>query len=247
MKKVIYTSVVGNYDQLKDPTCKLKGWDYICFSNDLLNKDFKVWKILPINYSSNDRIILSRYPKFHPHEILNDYDVSLWLDANIEILSNEVESRLNELIQNESILISIAKHPIRDCVYAEGKECIKVGKEKTRNIINHLNFIRNEGYPLRNGMYENNIIFRKHRNEKIVSLNKMWWAIFLQYSKRDQLSLPYVLWKLNIQCEPLFHGGFDVRESKFFSYKTHTYTLTKKIQRKFRLINAHLFNRNFKY
>ena len=37
-KKVIYTSLVGEYDVLPEPSFVMKDWDYICFSNDYKKK-----------------------------------------------------------------------------------------------------------------------------------------------------------------------------------------------------------------
>ena len=61
--------------------------------------------------------------------------------------------------------------------------------------------IKTEGFPQNYGLPENNIIYRKHNKAEIISIMNDWWYMLEHYSRRDQLSLPYVLWKHNIKCE----------------------------------------------
>ena len=43
--------------------------------------------------------------------------------------------------------------------------------------------------------FENNIIFRTH-NERVKEVDTMWWKLYEQNTRRDQLTLYYVLWKM---------------------------------------------------
>ncbi len=45
------------------------------------------------------------------------------------------------------------------------------------------------------GLGENNILFRKHNSDNIIKLMNDWWEELNTQTKRDQLSLAYVLWK----------------------------------------------------
>ena len=120
MRKVIYTSLVGNYDALKDPAYIMKDWDYICFSDNLNQKDFLVWKIYPVPYHVKNPQRKSRYAKLNPHKVLQAYDYSLWMDANIEIISPLFEQLIQKKV-DENVLISIPKHSQRNCIYKEAE------------------------------------------------------------------------------------------------------------------------------
>ena len=51
------------------------------------------------------------------------------------------------------------------------------------------------GFPEHYGLYEANVIIRKHNNKSVIDLMEYWWSEILNNSHRDQLSLNYVIWK----------------------------------------------------
>ena len=52
--KVIYTAIIGGYDELIEPSFKPKGWDFICFSDRPLKS--KTWKVLSANESAPSEV-----------------------------------------------------------------------------------------------------------------------------------------------------------------------------------------------
>jgi len=239
-KKVVYTSLVGKYDSLKNPGYIMENWDYICFSNDLKKEKNSIWRIEPIPYKHWDNLILSRYVKIVPHRVLNEYDYSLWIDANIEIQDDFVFKRLNELIEQQFIL-SLIPHPHRDCIYKEAQICIENGLDRKKIIEKQVAFLKDEKYPENNGLFENGLIFRRHNDPKISSLGEEWWNLYLKYSKRDQLSLSYLIWKNKIHCEPFTSKGLSVRNIPSIRYPLHKRSLLQKTKRFIqRYINKYL-------
>lgn len=224
-KKVVYTSLVGDYDILPEPKFIMKDWDYVCFSNNYKNKN-SIWRIEPIPFKSRNNHILSRYAKILPHRVLKDYDYSLYIDANIEITGDLIEKRINELIKEHQILSQIP-HPSRNCIYKEAQFCIELGMDRRHLIEKQIKFLKQEKYPENNGLFENGLIFRCHNNPQIITLNEDWWNIFLKYSKRDQLSLVFLLWKNGIHCEPFTPLGMSVRNIPSINYSFHKKTLYK--------------------
>lgn len=235
MKKVVYTSNAGSYDSFEEPSYRINGWDYIVFSNDLILPKDSIWEVRPIPYPGNNNIILSRFSKINPHLVLSDYDISLYIDSNITILDDKIENRIEKIINSEALL-SIAKHPLRDCIYDEARVCIENGLDSKSQILKQLSFYEQNGFPHHFGLHENNIILRKHNHPEMISLAEAWWQLFLKYSKRDQLSLAYVLWKSNVNCEPLFEDGFDVRNNQSFSYSHHQRSLKQKIEQRIKRV-----------
>ncbi len=227
--KVVYTSLVGNYDYLKDPDYVIKGWDYICFSNNLQQENYQIWKIKPIPFKHRNKTRLSRFVKINPHLVLSEYRYSLWIDSNIQIKNNLFENRINELIDDETI-ISINPHPFRDCIYQEARICILGGLDIWKTIKKQVNFLKSNNFPKNYGLYENNIIFREHNNPKLIQLNENWWNLYLKYSKRDQLSLVYQLWKHNIKCAELMPKGISVRNHPGLKFSEHTESFFQKLK-----------------
>ncbi len=66
-----------------------------------------------------------------------------------------------------------------------------------------IDLIRKDGFPSNYGLFENNIIFREHHDRDVIKIMNDWWRWVENYSRRDQLSLTYVLWKNNFQVSPL--------------------------------------------
>jgi len=231
MKKVIYTCLTSEYDTLNDPKVTAKDYDYICFSNNLDPKDFNVWKIRRIPLESKNRVLLSRYVKIRPDVALSEYDISLYIDANIQIISNKFYDHLDKFISSKDPLIAAAIHPQRSCIYEEALICLKTGKSKYEETVEHIKFLKNKNFPKNMGLHENNIILRKHNDAVLIKAGQDWWKIFSNGVKRDQLSLEYILWKNNIQCLPLFDNDFDVRKSAWFSFSKHKFLLKHKLKK----------------
>lgn len=236
MNKVIYTCLVGGYDNLDEPKVIDYDWDYICFSNDVELPDNSVWKIRRIPFESDDKTTLSRYVKFHPHIVLKEYDVSVYIDANIVISGEKAYYFFDSIINNKHINIAIAKHPARDCIYQEAIACLRAGRSDFREIVSHVNFLKKQEFPEFYGLHENNIIYRLHNDESIVQVNELWWEVYLNHSKRDQLSLEYAVWKKGINIHNLFGDNFDVRQSELFKYDYHKLVLRAKIKIRYRRV-----------
>lgn len=219
MRKVIYTCLTGNYDDLQNPAYIEEGWDYICFTDNKLSNKDSIWQFRKLPYHLNDKLRTSRYPKLNPHIVLEEYEISIYIDANIQILDNRLYERAEELIAKNTT-ISIAKHPLRNSLYEEAEICKALGKDYPSVIDKHTKRYKTLGFPNNYGLFENNIIFRKHN--ELIELADLWWKEFDEGPKRDQLSLTYCLWKLSIKCEPLFPEGFDVRKDSSFNYVWHS-------------------------
>ncbi len=231
-KKVVYTCLVGNYDELEEPLTA-EGWEYICFSNDYIASPQSVWKVKPITFQCENNVILSRYPKLLPHEVLADYEYSVYVDANIKITKKSFYEDIEKLIDSE-VVISIAEHTQRNCVYKEVEACYKLSKESYSKLKRLNSFLKNESFPIDYGLHENNIILRRHNDPDLIRMNKDWMNIFCNYAHRDQLSLEYVAWKNGIKIHPLFNKGFNPRNSSFIEFALHRENFIQKLIRKFK-------------
>jgi hypothetical protein len=238
MKNVVYTSLVGKSDTLKNPEYILEGWDYICFSNDLKSADNNnIWQIRPIPFKHKNSRRLSRYVKIKPHEVLSSYEYSLYLDSNIEIIGADIAHRINQLI-DQNQLISLIPHPIRNCIYKEAQVCLETGKAYGPPIRKLCKYLKSYNYPENIELFENGLMLRKHNNEKMVKINNSWWELYMNFSERDQLSLGFLMWKDGIHCEPFFSKGISVRNVSSIRFYQHNTPILKKIEvRLKRLIN----------
>ena len=158
-RKVIYTCIVDGYDELRQPLAVDPDFDYICFSNDYQQIKVGVWEIRPIPYSSKDKTRLSRFVKLMPHKALPEYEISIWMDANVQITGPEFYSAVEKAI-SDGHLISQVPHPFFDCVYDDMRAISIMARVPFFKVYRQYRYLRKEGFPEHFGMFENNIIFR---------------------------------------------------------------------------------------
>lgn len=163
--KVIYTCLVGGYDPLTQPGYVAEGFDYVCFTNDLPEGRSGIWQIRPIPFTCDDPTRLSRFVKLNPHVALPEYEYSFWMDACLSINGPAIPERLNELI-SAGTLIAQVRHPDLDCIYDDALLCMQLGNESYHKLKRQVDFLKREGYPAHNGLYENNVMLRQHNNPR---------------------------------------------------------------------------------
>lgn len=216
-KIVIYTAIVGNYDQLIQHKYISNEFDYVCFTDQKI-KNPGIWEIRKLKSVKTDKIRQARYHKVFPNKILSEYDYSIWIDANIDVLDNTLEKNINKLIKDKKI-IGVVPHFERNCIYQEGKACIYLKKDNSKIVLKQMAFLKKDNYPKNNGLYETNFLFRKHGEKKIINLMDDWWRMIIGFSKRDQLSFNFVLWKNKEFPDKLLK--INARLINSFDFKAH--------------------------
>lgn len=86
---VIYTTLLGGYDFLREPSVITPECDYICFTDDPTLKS-DVWQFVDV---SGDKGSLpqnkwNRKYKVLAHRYLSEYDASLYVDSNVRLIGN---------------------------------------------------------------------------------------------------------------------------------------------------------------
>lgn len=232
--KVIYTCLTASYDRLLQPAIVDSTFDYICFSNEIESNRVGVWNIRRIPFDEKDPVRLSRMVKLLPHNVLDNYEYSIWIDANLQIKQDKFYLIINSLIENNSLLAQIA-HPYRDCIYDEIYICLKEGRVSSYDSLKQFIHLRKNKYPIHNGLYENNIILRRHNDPLIKNIDNDWAHEYLNYSKRDQFSLCYILWRYNFNPDLLLPVGSNSRNVSFIEYHQHKNRISNKHKWEYRI------------
>ncbi len=227
-KKVIYSAVVGNYDEIRQPAVVSEEFDYILFSNDIMEERIGVWQVRPIHYTNPIQTKIARYVKTHPEELLSEYDYSVWIDSNVIIKDIEVYTIINSFISKGALIASIA-HKYRHCIYEEMAKVLEYGWETEEVVDNWNAFLEKEQYPENNGLYETGVLFRAHKTDQVAEADKLWWWCIENYSRRDQLSFNYALWKNNIHAECFLEEGINVGNTPLFEVLQHQQTSKKNL------------------
>ncbi|NCD17236.1 MAG: DUF616 domain-containing protein [Actinobacteria bacterium] len=195
-KKVVgstqmYTAIAGKYPFKRD--------DIKCFGFDAIFKrsvmEAKRYKVLP--------------------HIFIEEDITIWTDANIFLKTDKNFLIENFLGDNDMALF---KHPYRKTAY---EEFATLRKDKRFDIawlqeklaLQEKRY-REEGFD-GGQLYECNFIIRRN-NERVNNLMNAWWAEICATQWRDQVSLPYVIWKYGGVKISEIEG--NIRNNKFFKY-----------------------------
>jgi hypothetical protein len=223
-KKVIYTAIYGNKDTLKNPRFVNPDFDYICFTD---NKNVKsdVWKVIYSESIHEDPVRSAKIYKIKPHEFLQQYDISIWIDANFLILSD-----LNSFLQKAGNLkkanMLVFQHDQgRNCIYDEASTILMDKKDDPQTVTRQMKGYRDEGFPAQYGLTANSILLRRHNEQDIIDLDNLWWEQVEQHSRRDQLSFCYCKWKLDSKMFMLKYPVNNIRSNHWFQWLPHNYEL----------------------
>lgn len=195
----VYTCIIGKYDKVIEPVYVSDKCDYYIITDQDID-DNSIWKKIDINtikivgLKNNE---LNRYVKLHPHIFFENYNYSIYLDGNVRIISDLIP--MVESLGNKIIGLHI--HSFRNCAYQEGKS-FKFNKRLKSfypDVTRQLNVYYKEGFPHSFGLFENTIIVRKHMDKKCIELMNEWWKQLNEFSFRDQISLPYTIWKMDMK------------------------------------------------
>lgn len=219
-KIAVYTCITGGYDDLIEPLFVPNNCDFYAITDFEVPEDSK-WQRIDINefkeIQALDNIQRNRYFKFFPHKVLKEYKYSIYIDGNIKVYSDLTE-HLNRI---STYGVSFFKHSHRRCAYIEADACAKLKKEKPDKLNELTSYLRKEGFPQDYGLIECNFIVRDHSSKICAEIMEDWWEIFNRFAKRDQLSLPYILYKKGIKVEELVTLGNNVHKEYSIEFIKH--------------------------
>lgn len=196
----VYTSIFGPVDDLLEPVFVPDNCDFFIFTDQPVPAD-SVWVRkelagIPAEILGNS-VLMNRYVKMFPDQFFPDYDYTIYLDGKYQARTD-----LTEFIQDMSPTgLRMFAHPLRTCVYQEIKTCIALGKGNQEDLMAYAQRLKTAGMPENYGMLEGGMIVREVGNSTCQDLMAKWWSEFSQYAKRDQISLPFVLWQANLRID----------------------------------------------
>lgn len=216
----VYTALFGKYDKIEAPMVHPENIDYYIIT-DIEMPETTGWKIIePTQYLPRkqlNNIEKNRFFKMLPQVVFSEYDYSIYVDANVLIVS-DLTPMINTM---HDFPLAMFRHKNRDCVYEEAEACIKKKKDSKDNLERHIQHLVENGVPKHAGLLEATIIVREHNNELCVKLMSQWWEEFLEFSKRDQLSLRDVLWNNKINLDDVGILGNNLLKCNKFLINSH--------------------------
>ena len=221
MKKIcVYTCITGEYDNVNEIVKNEKNIDFFLFTNNK-NIKSKTWNVIFLdNPEKLNNHMLSRKIKILGHPLINNkYDIALWMDASI-CFKKSIKEFIKKYYDENKAFFSAFKHSERNCIYKEMNECLKKRKDAKTNIIKTKKFLLKEGFPENYGLCEMTVFIKNLKNEQVKKLCELWYKMVLKYSKRDQLSFMYCVWKYNIKINVI---NQNVWNNNWFEAYPHNY------------------------
>ncbi len=218
-KICVYTCITGKYDTLKEIDNMEGGIDYYCFTNNhsLLSN---TWKIIYLDDENCNNILLCRKIKILGHPVINNYDLSLWIDGSLKIVSS-VSDFIKKYCSDESYSMYTFKHHERDCIYEEAQVCINLGKANLEDIKKQMQVYKKAKYPEHNGLVETGIIVRRNNDIQLKHTMSLWYEYLVRYTTRDQLSFNFIAYINNFKYYAIPLNIFD---NTWFRYINHAST-----------------------
>jgi hypothetical protein len=201
-KMAVYTAIFGSYDELK-PQPTTPGTDFYCFTDDP-DLEMKPWKVrLAKRHHHNPRLAAKWYKMF-PHRALPSYRYTLYIDGSIQLSSQESVLILFSYIGASGL--ALLRHPDRNNVYDEANFSAQMPKYEGLPLREQVESYRRMGLPPGHGLYAGGILVRDRDVGKNRRFGRCWWRENLRWTYQDQLSLPYVLWRLGVRPHVMPHN-----------------------------------------
>ncbi|KAG4931680.1 hypothetical protein AAZX31_17G234000 [Glycine max] len=217
-KVVVSTCAFGGGDDLYQPigvseaslkkVCYVAFWDEITLKAQELverrigeNGFIGKWRVVVVrDLPFADQRLNGKIPKMLSHRLFPQAKYSIWVDSKSQFRRDPL-GVLEALLWRTNSLLAISEHGARSSVYDEAKAVVKKNKAKPEEVEVQLNQYRKDGLPEdkrfngKKALCEASVIVRKHTPVTNL-LMCVWFNEVARFTSRDQLSFPYVLWRL---------------------------------------------------
>ena len=217
----VYTCIIGPYDKPIEPHVKPDNIDYYIVTDQEVSVD-SAWQKIDINtfdeVKNVSNVLKARFFKINAHKLFKNYDYSIYVDGNFEI-NTDLTEHVNRI---SDIGFSLFRHCQRICVYDEIDACKLLNKAKIEELQEYEEKLLSVNMPKNYGLVETGMLVRKHNEPKCINLMEDWWKEIKTNIHRDQITLPYVLYKNSIKIDEVATLGNNIRNDFSFNIISHS-------------------------
>ncbi len=188
---LVYSAIIGNYEEPKRPNIKLNNNTPFVLLNDTYGDGIP----------AHDNRHKARHVKILGYKNFLQKN-TIWIDGSFILNCNP--NHLLKEIDFEDYDIAVPKHRIRNNALEEAEQILRNETDYvTRGKIERqIDIYKKRGYKFDNGLAETGILVRKNTNP-VNEFCDLWWKQICDHSLRDQLSFNYCLWVMEKQGKPL--------------------------------------------
>lgn len=208
----VYTCIFGDYDTVKEPLYASSECDYFIITDQPVSKD-SIWrKINSCDIQELAKIsdpgMKNRWVKMHPFELFREYDYAIYIDGCVRVVADLYPIVLSMM---DDEYFGIHEHPYRSNISLEAKAVMKMKKCHNQELMDEqLKYYEKQGFKKQVPLYEATMLVSKINNYKCKEIYELWWEQINKYVHRDQISLPYVIWKLRVGKENIKNLGDNI-------------------------------------
>ena len=185
----LITGIFGDYDTLKELPVDHGFDDAVCVTD--VERESDSWRIHRDLTPGRPRLI-AKQPKMMPFRYLNT-DVAVWVDGSFQVSEGFKDFCLSALGDKD---IVVWEHPEdRDCLYQEAEYCQDWPKYSGSWIREQTAHYRSKGMPERFGLWACGAVVWRD-SEAARKFGDAWFRENRDWSIQDQISFPYLVWKM---------------------------------------------------
>jgi hypothetical protein len=229
---VVYTCIAGPYDRLSEAH-EERGVRHVCFT-DQKGEVPGPWEKRELRTPPTIRTgrLINRYHKMRSHSLFPNHKYSIYIDGNATY-GAPYRTIIDALAEAELGLAAFAHprnpHTLSDEVAA----CLRTGKftRGDRAALDaQLSFYEREGMPSTPRIPAGYFLARNHENQRLATSMQLWWEQLVKFTTRDQISLPYVLWKSGLPWG--FVDSLVPNSASILTRRAHKRSLTQRVLRR---------------
>ena len=186
-KVVIISANYGGYDAAKNTEI------------DGVKRNFINEEKLPLNLSP---MIAAKFVKLNPF-FFGEHEYYIWIDGSYEVVKDGfVEKMIESLGDKEVAFLEHKNIWGRTNIYDEAEFCKDIPKYKGQDMAKQVNLYWEAGLPQAHKLYAGGLYICR-RSPNTEKMFQIWWEQNLLMTYQDQLSLPYAIWKSNVEVTSL--------------------------------------------
>jgi hypothetical protein len=189
---IVYTVLMGQVAEL-NPVPDSSNVEFVCLTDQIVNQT-NGWTIRVVDPKvSGDSPRSSRHPKVNPHLYFEAYARSIYVDTSVK-LEEDPEFLWSRLVPKTEIVFGAINHSFHFTLLEEIKAVSELGFDDDSVILQHLE-LAEEIFPgyLNSRPIWGGILARRHNDPDLKLAMDSWYSQILNFSRRDQLSLPVAL------------------------------------------------------
>ncbi|KVI06596.1 uncharacterized protein LOC112510175 [Cynara cardunculus var. scolymus] len=219
-KSVVSTCAFGGGDDLYQPigmsdaslqkVCYVAFWDEITLATQEAQghkideeRFIGKWRIVVVrNLPFRDQRLNGKIPKMLAHRLFPHAKYSIWVDSKSQFRRDPL-GVLEALLWRSNFVLAISEHGARSSVYDEAKAVVKKNKATPEEVELQITQYRHDGLPEdkrvngKKALNEASVIVREHTPVTNLFMC-LWFNEVVRFTSRDQLSFPYVVWRLKV-------------------------------------------------